>query len=159
MSAHATTDVAYGRADSLFMLGMAAKCHGPGIENACRCSQREIQMRRSTPNAEHPRKSALALPCEMQVAIGQQLRIECELPQKLLPKLTALLKRGDGEHDPYADVAIRTLARLRRQTIVVLGRRSFHRSIQFRVLVGAGLWRRRSPMPPCTVRSNVTDAR
>jgi hypothetical protein len=111
MSAHATTDVAYGRADPLFMLGMAAKCQGPGIENACRCSQREIQMRRSTPNAEHPRKSVLALPREMQVAIGQQLRIECELPQKLLPKLTALLKRGDGEHDPYADVAIRTLAR------------------------------------------------
>jgi hypothetical protein len=61
-------------------------------------------MRRSTLNAEHPRKWALALRREMQVAIGQQLRVECELPQKLQPKLTALLNRSDGEYDPYADV-------------------------------------------------------
>ena len=61
-------------------------------------------MRRSTLNAQHPRKWALALRREMQVAIGQQLRVECELPKELPPKLKVLLPRSYGEHDPYADV-------------------------------------------------------
>jgi hypothetical protein len=57
-------------------------------------------MRRSTHNAEHPRKWARR---EIQVAIGQQLRVVCELPQELPPKLMALLNRSNGERDPYAD--------------------------------------------------------
>ena len=61
-------------------------------------------MRRSTPNAEHPRKWALALRREMQVAIGQRLRVECELLQELPPTLTALLDRRDGEGNPYGNV-------------------------------------------------------
>jgi hypothetical protein len=38
-------------------------------------------------------------------AIGQQLRLECELPQELSPELTALLTTPKGrENDPYADI-------------------------------------------------------
>jgi hypothetical protein len=38
-------------------------------------------------------------------AIGQQLRLECELPQELSPELMALLTApGDSKNDPYADI-------------------------------------------------------
>jgi hypothetical protein len=38
-------------------------------------------------------------------AIGQQLRLECELPQELPPELTAhLTTPKDRENDPYADI-------------------------------------------------------
>ena len=38
-------------------------------------------------------------------AIGQQLRLECELPQELSPELTVLLTTpNDRENDPYADI-------------------------------------------------------
>jgi hypothetical protein len=38
-------------------------------------------------------------------AIGQQLRLDCELPQELSPDLTALLNNpNDRENDPYADI-------------------------------------------------------
>jgi hypothetical protein len=50
-------------------------------------------------------------------------------------------------------------ASAKRQTIVALSRRSFRRSTRFRLSVGADLGRRRSPMPLCTGRSNVADAR
>ena len=40
----------------------------------------------------------------MQMAMGQQLRDECELPQELPPELPARLIRKDKEHDPYADI-------------------------------------------------------
>jgi hypothetical protein len=36
---------------------------------------------------------ALGLRREMQIAIGQQLRIECELPKELAPELSMLLAR------------------------------------------------------------------
>ena len=61
-------------------------------------------MPRSTPNTQHPRKWALPLRREMQMAIGQQLRVECELPQKLPPELTAVPIRSDKEHHPYEDI-------------------------------------------------------
>ncbi len=61
-------------------------------------------MLRSTPNVQHPLKLALTSHREMQMGIGQRLRIECELPQELPPELTALLVRRDKEHDPYADI-------------------------------------------------------
>ena len=57
-------------------------------------------MQRSTSNMPPERKWALALRREMQMAIGQQLQAECELPQDL----TALPTRGDKENDPYADI-------------------------------------------------------
>ena len=41
---------------------------------------------------------------EIQIAIGQQLRLEGESPEELPPELTALLDRRDKEHDPYYDV-------------------------------------------------------
>jgi hypothetical protein len=42
---------------------------------------------------------------ERQMAIGQQLRVECELPDELPPpKLIAPLIRSAREHDPYADI-------------------------------------------------------
>jgi hypothetical protein len=34
----------------------------------------------------------------------QQLRVECELPQKLPPELTAVPIRSDKEHDPCEDI-------------------------------------------------------
>ena len=37
-------------------------------------------------------------------AIGQQLRLECELPQELSPELTAPLTPKGGENDPYANI-------------------------------------------------------
>jgi hypothetical protein len=55
----------------------------------------------STPNTPPEHKWASALRREMQMAIGQQLRAECELPQELPP---ALPTRNDKEHDPYADI-------------------------------------------------------
>jgi len=61
-------------------------------------------MRRSTSSTSWPAKWALALRQEMQMAIGQQLRIECELPQELPPELSALLAHGDKERDRYADI-------------------------------------------------------
>jgi hypothetical protein len=61
-------------------------------------------MLRSIPNGHHPRKWALALRREMQMAIGQQLRAECHLPKKLPPGPAALLIPRDTERDPYADV-------------------------------------------------------
>jgi hypothetical protein len=48
-------------------------------------------MLRSTSNSQHPRKWAEALRREMQTAIGQQLRVECELPREMAPELAALL--------------------------------------------------------------------
>ena len=41
---------------------------------------------------------------ERQIAIGQQLRLERELPKELPPELALLLIRRDKEHDPYYDV-------------------------------------------------------
>jgi hypothetical protein len=59
-------------------------------------------MLRSTPDTQHPRKWADALRREMQMAIGQQLRVELELPRKLAPELGTLF--ADKEHDAYADI-------------------------------------------------------
>jgi len=61
-------------------------------------------MLRATPNTQHPRKWAMALHREMQMAIGQQLRDEHGLQQELPPELSARLIRKDKEHDPYADI-------------------------------------------------------
>jgi hypothetical protein len=47
-------------------------------------------MRRITPNTQRPRKWALALRREMQMAVGLQLQVECEPPQELPPELTAI---------------------------------------------------------------------
>jgi hypothetical protein len=60
-------------------------------------------MLRSTSNSQHPCKWAI-LRCEMQMAMGQQLRDECELPQELPPELPVRLIRKDKEYDPYADI-------------------------------------------------------
>jgi hypothetical protein len=57
-------------------------------------------MSRSTLNTQHPRKWELALRREMLMAIGQQLRTECELSQELPPKPSS----KDKEHDPYAEI-------------------------------------------------------
>jgi hypothetical protein len=59
-------------------------------------------MLRSTSNTRP--KWALALRRESQMAIGQQLGVECELPEELPPELTTPLIRGDREHNPYADI-------------------------------------------------------
>ena len=57
------------------------------------------------PRSTHPTQSDLALRREMQTAIGQQLRAECELPQEMSPELTALQTTAkDRENDPYADI-------------------------------------------------------
>jgi hypothetical protein len=63
-------------------------------------------MLRSTPNTQHPRKWPDALRREMQIAIGQQLQAEFELPRKLPPELGALFadKNTDKKRDPYADI-------------------------------------------------------
>jgi hypothetical protein len=58
-------------------------------------------MPRSTPNTQLERKWALGLRREMLMAIGHQLRAECEVPQELSP---ALPTRSDKGHDPYADI-------------------------------------------------------
>ncbi len=55
-------------------------------------------MLQSATNSQHPYKWELALPPEMQMAIGRQLGAEWELP--LPPALTS----RDKEHDPYADI-------------------------------------------------------
>ena len=59
-------------------------------------------MVRST--SQHRTKWALAMRRERQIAIGQQLRLERELPKELPPELALLLIRRDKEHDPYYDV-------------------------------------------------------
>ena len=51
-------------------------------------------MLRSTSDNQHPHKSALALRREMQLAIGQQLSVECELPQDLPLEPTTPLSAG-----------------------------------------------------------------
>jgi hypothetical protein len=61
-------------------------------------------MLRSTLNTQHPRKWPDALRREMQMAIGQQLRDKCEVPQEIAPELSTPLIRKDKEHDPYADI-------------------------------------------------------
>ena len=61
-------------------------------------------MLRSTPNTQPERKWASALRREMQMAIGQQLRAECELPQALPAQLTTHPTHNNKEHDPYADI-------------------------------------------------------
>jgi hypothetical protein len=57
-------------------------------------------MPRPTLNTEHPPRWALALRREMLMGIGEQLRIESELPQELPANLTS----KDKAHDPYADI-------------------------------------------------------
>jgi hypothetical protein len=47
-------------------------------------------MRQIKPNTQQPRKWALALRREMQMAVGLQLQVECEPPQELRPELTAI---------------------------------------------------------------------
>jgi hypothetical protein len=59
---------------------------------------------RPRPNIRHPHKWALALHRQKHMAIGQQLRVECESPQEPPPELSASLIRKDKEHDPYADI-------------------------------------------------------
>ena len=61
-------------------------------------------MLRSTSNTNQPPKWAVALHREMQMAIGQQLRDEYELPREPPIELSARLIRSDKEHDPYADI-------------------------------------------------------
>ena len=56
-------------------------------------------MLRATPDTQHSPKWALTASRDA-MAIGQQLRVECELP----PKPAALPIRKDGERDPYADI-------------------------------------------------------
>ena len=53
--------------------------------------------------SDHRRKWATpkwlaALHQEMQTMIGQQLRVQCELPQELSPDMMALLLRMDQQH-------------------------------------------------------------
>jgi hypothetical protein len=45
----------------------------------------------------NPPKWDLALCREMQTSIGHQLRTECELPEELVPDLSALVARLDEE--------------------------------------------------------------
>ena len=61
-------------------------------------------MLRPAPNTHQPLKWAAALRREMQIAIGQQLRLVRELPKELPPELASLLIRKVKEHDPYYDV-------------------------------------------------------
>jgi hypothetical protein len=63
-------------------------------------------MPRPTSRSHHPPKWAVGLRREMQTAIGQQLRVECELRQELPPQLTMLLIRMD-EGPRTADLAWR----------------------------------------------------
>jgi hypothetical protein len=81
-----------------------APSHSPplriGVKRWCFLPLGRTPMPRSTPNTQHE-KWALASRREMLMAIGQQLRAECELPQELPP---ALPIRIDKEHDPYADI-------------------------------------------------------
>jgi hypothetical protein len=57
-------------------------------------------MLRSASNAHQPLKWAAALRREMQIAIGQQLRVEWELPTEV----RTLLANQDKEQDRYADI-------------------------------------------------------
>jgi hypothetical protein len=52
---------------------------------------------RESPSKSNPPKWALSLCREMQMSVGHQLRIECELPRELAPDLSALLARLDKE--------------------------------------------------------------
>jgi hypothetical protein len=52
-------------------------------------------MLRSTSDNQHPHKSALGR--EMQLAIGQQLSVECELPQDLPTRTSSI---GHFERSP-----------------------------------------------------------
>ena len=61
-------------------------------------------MPQSTSNTELPTKWALALRRERQVAIGQQLRVECDSPMELPGEVVAPLINSDKEDDPYADI-------------------------------------------------------
>jgi hypothetical protein len=61
-------------------------------------------MLRSPSNARQSLKWAAALRREMQIAIGQQLRVEWELPPELPPEMRTLLADKDKERDPYADI-------------------------------------------------------
>ena len=61
-------------------------------------------MLRPTSDNQCPRKWAVALRREMQMAIEHQLRDEYELPKELPTELSARLIRRDKEHDPYADI-------------------------------------------------------
>jgi len=84
-------------------------CSGSPVPRPDKCSNTtqltragRRQMLRSS-NA--PLKWALALRRETQMAIGQQPRVERELPEELPPPkpITPLIGRDRG-HDPYADI-------------------------------------------------------
>jgi hypothetical protein len=55
-------------------------------------------------NPSDPSKWATGFRQEMQMALGHQLRIECELPKELTPELRTLLSAEDKGDDPYADI-------------------------------------------------------
>ena len=61
-------------------------------------------MLRSPSNAHQSLKWAAALRREMQIAIGQQLRVEWELPRELPPEMRTLLANQDKEQDRYANI-------------------------------------------------------
>jgi hypothetical protein len=61
-------------------------------------------MLRTTNKTHQPPKWAVVLRRKMQMAIGNQLRIECELPKELTPELRTLLTDKEKEHDPYSDI-------------------------------------------------------
>jgi hypothetical protein len=54
-------------------------------------------MPRPTSHSDPPPKWASASRHDMQMAIGQHLRVEYELPQELPPELTTLLIRMDEQ--------------------------------------------------------------
>jgi hypothetical protein len=105
--------------------------------------------------------------------------IRSALPRKSCTLWDVIVRRVIGEHIPrrfiwiasydwilrYAIGELRWLPQvnrlpsLRRQTTVALSRRSFGDSVLFRMLPDDDLWRRHSPMLPCTAPSNVADAR
>ena len=59
-------------------------------------------MARPLSPCDHSQEWAKDLRLEMQMAIGQQLRAEYELPQELPPELTALLIVMDERPEPPA---------------------------------------------------------
>ena len=61
-------------------------------------------MLRSPSNTDQSLKWAAALRREMQIAIGQQLRVEWELPRELPPEMRTLLANQDKEQDRYANI-------------------------------------------------------
>jgi hypothetical protein len=60
--------------------------------------------------------------------------------------------------DKYPKAALQE-RRLKRQTTVAVSRQSSRHSIRFRLLVDAGLWLRRIPVPPYTAQTIVAVAR